>query len=146
MVYLHCGHNDVSFHKRKNPSPSENTESVLECLSLAIAVCMFLPNTRVVMSILFPRVCTVDYSFEKAVSYNRLALRMSRSLHVFLKHPQLSLDYKSRMSVSFVKDLWVSIRNAIGDRMYFNPDGLHLCLDGKAKVAVQWMKDLPEIN
>lgn len=125
---IHLGHNDVRYHQTKNTEPEFYTSVLLTIKEIGTQIQALVPSVRIYYSEPFPRTTSWDLNNEEAVSYNRIARRMSR----------IARNSHSMMSLR-VNHLWLNVTQAIADETYYDNGGLHLNQSGKWIVANKWV-------
>ena len=134
VVFLHLGHNDLSYHVKHNPQPMKCPDAAVELHAIVIALKEFLPQACIIVSCPFPRVSSGDYTQEQALSYNRVAKRFCDRIG------------ERKLNSCFCKDLWFRIKTTEGNPVYFKEDGLHLLPIGKRAVVRTWLRACVKYN
>ena len=129
IVLIHVGCNDIMFHPDFNPKPSYPRQVVYNINRLKNTIHHIMPNTKVIVSGLLPRLPGRYSCPEMTVRYNKETRKMGR------------VGPTINMPMLYHKNMWRSINKGLANENYFNqPDGLHLNDLGKQRLAETWCR------
>ena len=136
FIFIHCGHNDLVFHPQHNLHPINSEETRARTLDLAEFIQSNHPNSKTIISALFPRTFTHRSPLpqEEVAAFNRLAKRHGQRLRA-----QASLLPRP-ITVSLNMPIWNRISKAEEVHDMFLKDGLHLTDTAKISIAGAWIK------
>jgi lysophospholipase L1-like esterase len=137
IMIFHLGHNDLVPHARHNPNPLFITAVVHQIQEFVIEVSTNLPDARIFVSSILPRVPANGFSINKAAGYNRLARRFGEIIR--------GLGNKTgSMFMGIVnRSLWGRIaRSEPLAGSFHHSDGLHLNPEGKKLLVRGWLRAL----
>ena len=133
VVVLHLGHNDLVAHTSYNPKPLFITAVVHQVMEFVVEIKSTLPQSRILVSSILPRVVSSDFSDEKTVKYNRLARRFGEMIRSAGNKPG------SSFIGTVNRGFWGRIARCevLPDNHLL--DGLHLNDTGKALLVRGWV-------
>jgi lysophospholipase L1-like esterase len=136
-VILHVGHNNLSYHSHHNPDPEHVKEFFPSVLSFVSQLQANHPVARVIYSSVFPRSTGPLMSDSERHSYNKVASR----------YGCLTQSTCKQNGINFVLNgaLWISVRKARENPVFFLGDGLHLRKAGQEIVARDWMQAIASL-
>ena len=143
IVIFHFGHNDLVPHARHNPNPLFITAVVHQIQEFVTEVSNHLPEARIFVSSILPRMPATRFNIDKSASYNRLARRFGEIIR------GLGNKTGSLFAGIVNRSLWGRIaRSEPLAGNFHHSDGLHLNSAGKGLLVRGWLRalGLPEDN
>jgi hypothetical protein len=139
-IVLHSGHNELAYHKSKNLTPKDSTETTDIVINAAAVLKANHPHALVIVSSVFPRLLTFKSSLRQLdlVHYNRTAERHGRRL----KAEAINNDLEYLMN----NFLWKSKKLYTVKCHHYLSDGLHLNDKAKAYVVSRWMTEINRLQ
>ena len=133
ICILHTGHNQISFHKFRNPKPIVSSTVAADTIAFANTIRQNHPNIRIILSSVFPRTYTEQSNLNKTsvLAYNKVAKR----------HGQRIATLAGRNHYEFTHNMpmWKKICIQLEDSSLFLRDGLHLNPAGNRAIAINWL-------
>ena len=134
VVILHFGHNDLVPHARHNPNPLFLTAVIHQIQEFVTEVSSNLPDVRIIVSSILPRMPADGFGITKAASYNRLARRFGEIIR------GLGNKANSLFAGIVNRGLWGRIaRSEPLAGSFHHSDGLHLNSAGKNLLVRGWL-------
>jgi hypothetical protein len=138
VIYLHAGHNDVSFHLQHNPFPQQPLTCLENVLSFFDLLNDQHPYSDVFYSSLFPRAVGPAFSAEKKRNYYQVAAEFQDLV--------MRVGELERRKVCLNKCLWIDAESGLERPEYFNVGGLHLSCAGKKAVVREWIQSAETVR
>jgi lysophospholipase L1-like esterase len=132
-IALHAGHNDIVHHNKFNPNPQFARNVATQHVRFARNLQIIFPHATMLVSSIYPRTSTYtsNLSLPETGAYNRIAKRYGTRLR------ELSLPHNIKCSMNNI--LWRRISKAEEEAGLYSSDGLHLSIDGKTQVGIEWV-------
>ena len=133
-IVIHCGHNDIVYHKLFNKNPQFARQVAIQQVQLALNIQTSFPHARVLCSRIYPRTASDSSNLDpvNTAAYNRAAKRYGTRLRT------LTTPHNIRCSMNNV--LWRRISKTEEAADQFRADGLHLTENGKQRVGNEWIQ------
>jgi lysophospholipase L1-like esterase len=134
VVILHFGHNDLVPHARHNPNPLFLTAVIHQIQEFVTEVAANLPDVRIIVSSILPRMPANGFGNARTASYNRLARRFGEMIR------GLGNRADSLFTGIVNRGLWGRIaRSEPLGGCFHHSDGLHLNPEGKQLLVRGWL-------
>jgi hypothetical protein len=132
LVYLHSGHNDISYHPVHNRSPQQPLACLERILSFLDLLADKHPYSGIYFSTIFPRAVGPGFDAQRKDDYNRMAADLQGVLSTVFD----TEGRKYCLNSGLGRDL------EAGEEMtnMFNEGGLHLNETGKRSVVRGWVQ------
>lgn len=137
IIVYHIGHNNINLDLRHNLSPDWGKDVIHELLALIIALKDLIPDSRHIISCIYPRAPSHYMTDAEAKSFNQAAYKLSRYSDTIVRRAYVAKCFGLEMC--FVPELWLSVYGRQADPLYFDKGGLHLLPDGKRAVCKRWL-------
>ena len=136
FILLHTGHNEIAYHKYKNVTPKDSTQTTSITISAALLLKSNHPKATIIISSIFPRLLTFKSSLRQLdlSHYNRTAERHGRRLHTEAKKVGITV-FKNNF-------MWRSKSDVLVKSHLFLLDGLHLNDEAKEYVTTRWLNQI----
>jgi lysophospholipase L1-like esterase len=134
IVVLHMGHNDLSKSERHNPEPLFITAVFHQVLEFVAEISHDLPNARIYISSMLPRVPSDEMGVLATGRYNKMAFRFYKIVRS--DGNQEGSIFRSLLN----RNMWGRINNSEPLRGLHLADGLHLNDAGLRVMAVGWIQ------
>jgi hypothetical protein len=140
FIILHTGHNELAYHKTKNTTPKDSTQTTVITISAATVLQSNHPKAVIIISSVFPRLLTFKSSLRQQdlCHYNRTAERHSRRLQTEAN----KIDVRVFMN----NYMWKSKSDMKVKTHFYLRDGLHLNDAAKSYVITRWMEQIYKIQ
>jgi lysophospholipase L1-like esterase len=133
-IIVHLGHNDLVAHPVYNMQPDHLKYYFPRIVSFVTLLQTHHPNSRVVLSSLYPRTEGYLFDSERKLQYNTGARRFSDKVR--------SSARRGNFRFCLNEMLWTSARKFKEDPSMFCLDGLHLIAEGRVAVGQGWIRAL----
>jgi hypothetical protein len=139
-VILHSGHNELAYHRTKNLTPKDSTQTTAIIINAAAVLKMNHPNSLIIVSSVFPRLLTFKSSLRQLdlAHYNSTAERHGRRLKAEAK--------KNELHAFLNNFLWKSKQLKTVKCHHYLRDGLHLNDKAKAYVTSRCMEEVHRLQ
>jgi hypothetical protein len=139
-IILHSGHNELAYHKIRNRTPKDSTQTTDIIIHAAAILKANHPQARIIVSSVFPRLLTFKSSLRQLdlAHYNRTADRHGRRLK--------AEAIKNDMHYLMNNFLWKSKKLYTVKCHHYLKDGLHLNEKAKAYVVSRWMTEIHRLK
>jgi hypothetical protein len=134
FIILHTGHNDLAFHKYKNKSPKDSTQTTKLTIDAALEIKRNHPKATTIVSAVFPRALSLKSSLRQLdlQHFNRTAERHTRRLATECKLVDLA-NFKNNF-------MWRNKSELRLKTHLFLQDGLHLTIPAKQYLITRWLE------
>jgi hypothetical protein len=132
IIYLHLGHNDVSFHPVHNLSPQQPLDCFKLCLEFLDLLKEKHPYSLLFYSSIFPRACGPSFDNTRKSAYNRMAADFQSLVSEVC-------EIEGRRSC-LNTCLWENMDTGAEKTEFFTSGGLHLNSQGKRAVVRDWIR------
>jgi hypothetical protein len=135
-IILHTGHNDLAYHRYKNISPKDSTQTTKLTLDAAMIIKGSHPNAIMIVSAVFPRALSLKSPMRQMdlQHFNRTAERHTRRLATEARDLDLYV-FKNNF-------MWKKKQDLVPKTHLFLQDGLHLTTLAKQYVISMWMNQI----
>jgi hypothetical protein len=139
VIVLHTGHNEIAYHRHKNPIPKDSTLTTAITINAAQIIQSHHPRATMIISSIFPRLLTFKSSLRQQdlAHYNRTAERHGRRLHTEATKIGI-LVFKNNF-------MWKSKSDMLVKSHLYLQDGLHLNDKARIYVIARWMNEIHTI-
>ena len=139
-VIFHSGHNELAYHRTKNLTPKDSTQTTVITINAAAVLKVNHPNAMIIISSVFPRLLTFKSSLRQLdlAHYNSTAERHGRCLKTEAN--------KIELHVFLNNFLWKSKQLKTVKCHHYLRDGLHLNDKAKAYVTSRWMEEVHRLQ
>jgi hypothetical protein len=136
FIILHTGHNDLAYHKYKNTSPKDSTQTTKITLDAATEIRGNHPKAITIVSAVFPRALSFKSSLRQLdlQHFNRTAERHTRRLATECKEVGLTV-FKNNF-------MWKKKAEFRVKTHLFLQDGLHLSIPAKQYLITKWLEQV----
>jgi lysophospholipase L1-like esterase len=132
VIYLHTGHNDISYHPIHNTNPHQPLDCFKESLDFLDLLREKHPYSFLFYSSLFPRALGPSFGEERKIAYNRMAAHYQS-----LVADVCEIEGRRCCLNSC---LWEDVRSGSEKPELYNSGGLHLNTKGKRAVVRDWVR------